>query len=52
MAKLSDLAVRIGHDYAPNGFRVLSNFGNDALQTQAHGHIHVIGGELLGRYVG
>ena len=52
MSKLSELAVQMGHDYAPNGFRVLSNFGDDALQTQPHGHLHVIGGQFLGRYVG
>jgi histidine triad (HIT) family protein len=51
MSKLADLAVQIGHRYAPNGFRVLSNFGDDALQTQSHGHLHVIGGAFLGRYV-
>ena len=52
MSKLAALAVRMGHDFAPDGFRVLSNFGDDALQTQSHGHIHVIGGQFLGRYVG
>jgi len=52
MSKLADLAVQTGYDYAPNGFRILSNFGDDALQTQTHGHLHVIGGQFLGRYVG
>ena len=52
MSRIADLAVQIGHDYAPNGFRILSNFGDDALQTQPHGHLHVIGGQFLGKYVG
>jgi diadenosine tetraphosphate (Ap4A) HIT family hydrolase len=52
MSKIAELAVQMGHDYAPDGFRILSNFGNDALQTQPHGHLHVIGGQFLGRYVG
>jgi histidine triad (HIT) family protein len=51
MAKLGALAVRLGQERCPNGFRVLSNFGHDALQTQPHGHLHVIGGTHLGLYV-
>jgi diadenosine tetraphosphate (Ap4A) HIT family hydrolase len=35
----------------PDGYRLLSNFGNDALQTQEHAHLHVIGGTKLGLYV-
>jgi diadenosine tetraphosphate (Ap4A) HIT family hydrolase len=35
---------------APNGFRILSNFGPDGLQSQSHAHIHVIGGMPLGEY--
>ena len=52
----SDLMTQIGtaNDmgamYSPNGFRVLSNFGRDGMQSQAHGHIHVIGGTNLGPY--
>ena len=49
--KASSLAVRFGKEEAPNGFRVLSNFGDDALQTQTHAHLHVLGGAPLGLYV-
>ena len=45
------VAVRLGTEDCPAGFRLLSNFGRDALQTQAHGHLHVIGGAPLGLYV-
>jgi histidine triad (HIT) family protein len=45
-----DVAVRMGQQFCPNGFRLLSNFGGDALQTQPHGHIHVLGGAWLGEY--
>ena len=45
------LLSRLGEEDCPNGFRVLSNFGRDALQTQPHGHLHVVGGARLGLYV-
>ena len=51
LAKIGALAVRLGRDRCPNGFRILSNFGHDALQTQPHGHVHVIGGSPMGLYV-
>ena len=49
--RMADLAVNLGHEFCPNGFRVLSNFGQDGLQTQTHGHLHVIGGRPLGLYM-
>ena len=45
------LAVEMGKLYCPDGFRLLSNFGDDAMQSQEHGHLHVIGGRFLGPYV-
>ena len=50
MNRLGDVAVDMGCMYAPNGFRILSNFGHDGLQSQSHGHLHVIGGTFLGQY--
>ena len=52
MTRLGNMAVDMGCKYAPNGFRVLSNFGYDAMQSQSqsHGHLHVIGGTYLGPY--
>ncbi len=38
------LAVRVGEEHCPEGFRVLSNFGRGAHQSQLHAHIHVISG--------
>ena len=49
--KASNLAVEIGASESPEGFRILSNFGDDALQTQVHAHLHVLGGTALGLYV-
>ena len=50
MAHAARVALDMGCQYCPNGFRVLSNFGPDALQSQEHGHIHVLGGMDLGHY--
>ncbi len=50
IAKVSKVAVQIGAQQCPNGFRLLANFGHDAMQSQGHGHIHVVGGVHLGHY--
>jgi histidine triad (HIT) family protein len=50
IAKVSKVAAEMGAQDCPNGFRLLSNFGYDAMQSQAHGHIHIIGGTYLGEY--
>lgn len=44
------IAAELGPVYTPNGFRLLSNFGYDAMQSQEHGHLHIVGGAHLGRY--
>ncbi len=49
-AKVTSAAVDLGARYCPNGFRLLSNLGRDAMQTQPHAHLHVIGGAHLGHY--
>ena len=46
------VASEIGQRLCPGGFRLLSNFGYDAMQSQEHGHLHIIGGTFLGHYVG
>ena len=50
MDRMGTTAVNLGAMYSPNGFRILSNFGYDGLQSQSHGHLHVIGGTYLGHY--
>lgn len=50
IAKVSQIATQMGESYCPDGFRILSNFGEDALQTQDHAHLHVVGGTRLGHY--
>ncbi len=50
-ARASSLAVELGEADAPDGFRLVSNFGERAAQTQRHGHLHVLGGGELGLYM-
>ena len=51
MGRMGKLAVRLGEELCPDGYRIISNFGQDALQTQFHAHIHLVGGAELGLYV-
>lgn len=51
MARVAEAAVRAGKEYCPRGFRLLSNFGPEAMQSQPHAHLHVLGGAQMGRYV-
>ena len=41
------LAVEMGREHCPNGFRLVSNFGWEALQSQPHAHVHVLGGNSM-----
>jgi len=40
----------MGEKHCPGGFRLVSNFGRDAMQSQEHAHVHVLGGTFLGEY--
>ena len=51
MARVAEAAVRAGKEHCPRGFRLLSNFGPEAMQSQPHAHLHVLGGAQMGRYV-
>jgi histidine triad (HIT) family protein len=35
-------AAALGRERAPDGFRLVSNFGALAMQSQSHGHIHIL----------
>ena len=50
-SKASALAVEIAHEDSPEGFRLVSNFGEQAAQTQSHGHLHILGCGELGLYM-
>ena len=51
MAQIANVAVEMGDSHCPGGYRLLSNFGHQGMQSQTHGHLHVLGGTHLGRYV-
>ena len=51
IVRVADVAVQMGKTHCPKGFRLLSNFGHEAMQSQGHGHLHVLGGTQMGRYV-
>lgn len=44
---VSATAAALGREHCPHGFRLVSNFGWDALQSQPHAHIHVLGGSSM-----
>jgi len=50
MSSVGKVAVSVGNLVCPDGFRLLSNVGNDAMQSQDHAHLHVVGGAYLGPY--
>ena len=50
IGRVGEIAVKMGQEHCPRGFRLLSNFGYEAMQSQEHGHVHVIGGTFLGEY--
>lgn len=51
LARMGEIAADLGERHCPGGFRILSNFGYDGMQSQSHAHIHVIGGRPLGPYI-
>ena len=50
LATVSRVAVQMGEAHCPGGFRLVSNFGPHAMQSQVHGHIHVVDGKHLRPY--
>ena len=48
--KVASIGAEIGSRYCPEGFRLVANFGVHAMQSQNHGHLHVLGGTFLGDY--
>jgi histidine triad (HIT) family protein len=51
IVRVARIGVEMGSAYSPNGYRLLSNFGRKAMQSQSHAHLHVLGGRSLGAYV-
>ncbi len=51
LAEVGRVASEAGREHCPGGYRLVSNLGWDAKQSQEHAHIHVLGGTVLGDYV-
>ncbi len=50
IGKVGKVACDVGDEMCPNGYRLISNVGRDAMQSQSHGHVHILGGTHLGPY--
>ena len=50
MGRVGEIAVKVAEEQCPQGFRLLSNFGYDGMQSQDHAHVHILGGMFLGEY--
>ncbi|MEE9277509.1 MAG: HIT family protein [Dehalococcoidia bacterium] len=44
LGQVGRVAVEMGKEHAPEGFRILSNFGPYGMQSQSHGHLHILSG--------
>lgn len=42
-----EVAARLGRERCPNGFRLVTNIGEDGGQSVQHLHVHVLGGRQL-----
>ena len=51
LSDIGFLANQIGQERCPGGYRIISNFGEDGMQSQEHAHLHLVGGKKLGMYV-
>lgn len=51
LGEVGRVAADLGREHCPGGYRLLSNFGRDGMQSQEHAHVHVLGGTFLGEYV-
>jgi histidine triad (HIT) family protein len=50
MGPVGEAAQKVGQEQCPGGFRLISNFGYDGMQSQDHAHVHILGGMFLGEY--
>ena len=50
MGPVGAAAVEVAQAQCPGGFRLISNFGYDGMQSQDHAHVHILGGVFLGEY--
>ena len=44
LGSVGRIAMEMGKSHIEGGFRILSNFGSYGMQSQSHGHLHVLSG--------
>ena len=47
IARVFEVAARLGQEKCPGGFRLVTNTGADGGQSVQHWHVHVLGGREL-----
>ena len=47
IARVFEVAAKLGREKCPHGFRLVTNTGKDAGQSVQHWHVHVLGGRQL-----
>lgn len=48
--RVGQMAYEMGLKYASEGYRLVSNFGGDAMQSQPHAHIHILSQPFLDHF--
>jgi len=48
LGHILSIAAKLGKERCPNGFRLVTNIGEDGGQSVLHLHVHVLGGRALG----
>jgi histidine triad (HIT) family protein len=50
LGRVGRVAFEMGRKHAPDGFRLVANFGPDAMQSQPHGHVHILSQPFLDHF--
>ncbi|MPZ24214.1 MAG: HIT domain-containing protein [Dehalococcoidia bacterium] len=50
LGRAGAVAYEMGMKHSPEGFRLVSNFGPDAMQSQPHAHVHILSQPFLDHF--
>ena len=50
LGEVGAAAIEVAKEHCPGGYRLIANTGYDAMQSQDHAHVHILGGQFLGEY--
>ena len=50
LGEVGEVAIAVAEEHCSGGYRMLSNFGYNGMQSQDHAHVHILGGQFLGEY--